>query len=453
MAERKRKRKLFGTDGIRGKANHPPMTGETAYEVGRAAAYVLRKKDGLNKILIGKDTRLSGYMLESALTSGICSMGMHVVLVGPLPTPGIAFVTRSLRADAGVVISASHNPYDDNGIKFFSSDGYKLPDSTEYEIEDMMDQPMKMVESRDLGKVYRMEDSRARYIEFCKNSIPFRTSLKGMKIVLDCAHGATYHVAPNVFRELGAEVFEIGVSPNGLNINKDCGALHPDNMRSMVLEQQADLGIAFDGDGDRLMMMDASGEVMDGDEILFVIAKSQLVSGGLGGGVVGTLMSNLGLEHALKTQGIPFERANVGDRYVMEKLKANGWSIGGESSGHIIALNQTTTGDGIIAALQVLNWMVNKGFTLAEARMGMQKYPQIMVNVPLTHKLNTDDFPQIQQAVETAEQELANTGRVLLRPSGTEPLIRVMVEGQDARQVDTLAHQIADVVKQVATAT
>ncbi|MCK4710076.1 MAG: phosphoglucosamine mutase, partial [Gammaproteobacteria bacterium] len=350
-----------------------------------------------------------------------------------------------------IVISASHNPYYDDGVKFFNGDGYKLPDSIEHEIEDMMDQPMKMVESKDLGKVHRLEDSRGRYIEFCKNSIPFRTTLKGMKIVLDCANGATYHVAPHVFRELGAEVFEMSVSPNGLNINKDCGALHPQNMRSMVLDKQADLGIAFDGDGDRLMMMDASGEVMDGDEILFVIAKSQLVSDGLGGGVVGTLMSNLGLEHALKTQGIQFERANVGDRYVMEKLLANGWFIGGESSGHIIALNQTTTGDGIIAALQVLNWMVDKGLTLAEARMGMQKYPQVMINVPIAHKINPDDFPQIQQAVEAAEQELANKGRVLLRPSGTEPLIRVMVEGQDAGQVGTLARQIADIVIEVAS--
>jgi phosphoglucosamine mutase len=373
-------------------------------------------------------------------------------MLGPIPTPAVAYMTQAQRASAGIVISASHNPYYDDGVKFFNGDGFKLPDETEQAIEEMMDQPMKMVESKNLGKVYKMEDSRSRYIEFCKNSIPFRTTLKGLKIVLDCAHGATYHVAPATFRELGAEVIELGVSPNGLNINKDCGALHPENMRASLLEHQADLGIAFDGDGDRVMMMDASGEVMDGDEILFVMAKKQIIHGGLGGGVVGTQMSNLGLEHALKIQGIPFERAAVGDRYVMEKLQANGWFLGGESSGHIITLNQTTTGDGIIAALQVLSWMVEKDLSLAEAKMGMQKYPQCMVNVPMQSKINTGDFPQIQQAVEQAEQELAEKGRVLLRPSGTEPLIRVMVEGQDAGQVDILAHQIADSVKAVAQA-
>lgn len=442
-------RRYFGTDGIRGRVGQSPMTAEFVMKLGWAAGKVLSKQ-GTGHVVIGKDTRISGYIFEAALEAGLAAAGQDVTLMGPMPTPAVAYMTQALRASAGIVISASHNPYYDDGVKFFNSDGFKLPDSTELEIEEMMDQPMQMVESRDLGKVYRMEDSRARYIEFCKNSIPFRTSLKGMKIVLDCAHGATYHVAPSVFRELGAEVFEMGVSPDGLNINKDCGALHPEAMRSLVLEHQADVGIAFDGDGDRLMMMDASGEVMDGDEILFVIAKSQLVSDGLGGGVVGTLMTNLGLEHALKTQGIPFQRANVGDRYVMEKLQANGWFIGGESSGHIIALNQTTTGDGIIAALQVLNWMVDKGLSLAEARMGMSKYPQLMVNVPLAHKFNTDDFPQIQQAVESAEQTLDGKGRVLLRPSGTEPLIRVMVEGQDEQLVELLAHQIADVVREVA---
>ena len=443
-------KRYFGTDGIRGRVGQDPMTAEFVMKLGWAAGKVLSKQEK-GHVVIGKDTRISGYIFEAALEAGLAAAGLDVTLMGPMPTPAVAYMTQAQRATAGIVISASHNPYYDDGVKFFNGDGFKLPDSTEHAIEDMMDQPMKMVESKDLGKVHRLEDSRGRYIEFCKNSIPFRTTLKGMKIVLDCANGATYHVAPHVFRELGAEVFEMGVSPNGLNINKDCGALHPQNMRSMVLEQQADLGIAFDGDGDRLMMMDATGEVMDGDEILFVIAKSQLVSGGLGGGVVGTLMSNLGLEHALKTQGIQFERANVGDRYVMEKLQANGWFIGGESSGHIIALNQTTTGDGIIVALQVLNWMVDKGLSLAEARMGMQKYPQTMINVPIAQKINPDDFPQIQQAVKTAEQELANKGRVLLRPSGTEPLIRVMVEGQDAAQVGILAHQIADSVIEVAS--
>lgn len=444
-------RRYFGTDGIRGRVGQEPMTAEFVMKLGWAAGRVLSKQEK-GHVVIGKDTRISGYIFEAALEAGIAAAGLDVTMMGPIPTPAVAYMTQAQRATAGIVISASHNPYYDDGVKFFNGDGFKLPDATEAEIEAMMDEPMKMVESKDLGKVYRMEDSRSRYIEFCKNSIPFRTSLRGMTVVLDCAHGATYHVAPSIFRELGAEVIEIGVSPDGLNINKDCGALHPQNMRSVVLENQADLGIAFDGDGDRVMMMDASGDVMDGDEILFVIAKSQLVSAGLGGGVVGTLMSNLGLEHALKTQGVPFERAKVGDRYVMERLQANGWYIGGESSGHIISLNQTTTGDGIIAALQVLSWMVDKGLTLAEARMGMQKYPQCMVNVPVESKINTDDFPQIQEAVKSAEGDLAGRGRVLLRPSGTEPLIRVMVEGQDATQVDNLAHQIAESVKAAAQA-
>ena len=442
-------RRYFGTDGIRGRVGQEPMTAEFVMKLGWAAGKVLSRQER-GHVVIGKDTRISGYIFEVALEAGIAAAGLDVLMMGPVPTPAVAYLTQTQRAIAGIVISASHNPYYDDGVKFFNGDGFKLPDDTELEIEKMMEQPMQMVESKDLGKVYKMEDSRSRYIEFCKNSIPFRTSLKGMKIVLDCAHGATYSVAPAIFRELGAEVIETGVDPNGLNINKDCGALHPHNMRSLVLENQADLGVAFDGDGDRVMMMDANGEIMDGDEILFVIAKSQIVSGGIGGGVVGTLMTNLGLEHALKTQGVPFERANVGDRYVMERLQANGWFIGGESSGHIIALNQSTTGDGIIAALQVLQWMVDKNLTLAEARMGMQKYPQTMVNVPMKSKINPDEFPQIKEAVETAESELAGTGRVLLRPSGTEPLIRVMVEGQDAGQVDMLSHQIADAVKTVA---
>jgi phosphoglucosamine mutase len=439
-------KRFFGTDGIRGRVGQEPMTAEFVMKLGWAAGKVLGKQQK-GHVIIGKDTRISGYIFEAALEAGLAAAGLDVTLMGPMPTPAVAYMTQAHRATAGIVISASHNPYYDDGVKFFNGDGFKLPDSVEHAIEDMMDQPMQMVESKKLGKVFRMEDARGRYIEFCKNSIPFRTSLKGMKIVLDCAHGATYHVAPSVFRELGAEVYELGVSPNGLNINKDCGALHPQNMRAMVLEQQADLGIAFDGDGDRVMLMDATGEVMDGDEILYVIAKSQIVSGGLGGGVVGTLMSNLGLEHALKSHSIPFERANVGDRHVMEKLIYNGWFIGGESSGHIITLNQTTTGDGIIAALQVLEWLVEEDMTLAEARKGMQKYPQVMVNVPMAQKISIDDYPSIKQAVLTAENELADTGRVLLRPSGTEPLIRVMVEGQDANQVEILAHQIADIVK------
>lgn len=438
-------RKFFGTDGIRGRVGQLPMTAEFVMKLGWAAGKVLGKQ-GRGHVVIGKDTRISGYIFEASLEAGLAAAGLDVTLMGPMPTPAVAYMTQAQRATAGVVISASHNPYYDDGVKFFSGDGYKLPDSVEHEIEDMMDQPMLMVESKDLGKVYRMEDSRSRYIEFCKNSIPFRTTLRGMKVVLDCANGATYHVAPHIFRELGAEVIEMGVSPNGLNINKDCGALHPQNMRASLLENQADLGIAFDGDGDRVMMMDATGEVMDGDEILFVIARNQLQTGQLEGGVVGTLMTNLGLEHALAGLKIPFERASVGDRYVMEKLMANNWYLGGESSGHIISLNQTTTGDGIIAALQVMESMVNTRQSLAELRKGMQKYPQCMVNVPVASKINPDDFPLISREVEKAEQELADRGRVLLRPSGTEPLIRVMVEGQDANQVESLAHRIADVV-------
>ncbi len=442
-------RRFFGTDGIRGRVGQEPMTPEFVMKLGWAVGKVLSEQ-ATGHVVIGKDTRISGYIFESSFEAGLAASGVDVTLMGPMPTPAVAYMTQAQRAIAGIVISASHNPYYDNGVKFFNGDGFKLPDATELEIERMMDQPMQMAESTRLGKVNFMKDAGGRYIEFCKNSIPFRTSLRGLKVVLDCAHGATYHVAPSIFRELGAEVIEIGVSPDGFNINKDCGALHPDNMRAMVLENEADVGIAFDGDGDRVMMMDASGTVMDGDEILYVIAKSQLIGSGLDGGVVGTLMSNLGLENALKTEGIPFERARVGDRYVMEKLQANGWFIGGESSGHIIALNQTTTGDGIIAALQVLVSMVDNEQSLAEARAGMDKYPQIMVNVPMQSKIDPCEFPQIKQAVADAEHELADRGRVLLRPSGTEPLIRVMVEGEDAKQVDDLAHQIADTVKAAA---
>ena len=442
-------RQYFGTDGIRGRVGQENMNPEFIMKLGWAAGKVLAEQ-AAGHVVIGKDTRISGYIFESSLEAGLAAAGLDVTLMGPMPTPAVAYMTQAQRAIAGIVISASHNPYYDNGMKFFNGDGFKLPDEIELKIEQMMQQPMEMAESTRLGKVNFMHDAGGRYIEFCKNSIPFRTSLRGLKVVLDCAHGATYHVAPSIFRELGAEVIEIGVSPDGLNINKDCGALHPENMRAVVLENEADVGIAFDGDGDRVMMMDASGEVMDGDEILYVIAKSQLIGSDLGGGVVGTLMTNLGLENALKTQGIPFERAKVGDRYIMEKLRANGWFIGGESSGHIIALNQTTTGDGIIAALQVLASMVDHEQTLAETRAGMDKYPQCMVNVPMQSKIDPAEFPQIQQAVEAAEHELADKGRVLLRPSGTEPLIRVMVEGEDAGQVDNLAHQIADTVKDAA---
>ncbi len=438
-------RRYFGTDGIRGKVGIPPMTVDFVMKVGWAAGKVLSKQ-GKGSVVIGKDTRISGYMFESALEAGLAAAGLDVILLGPMPTPAVAYMTQARRAVAGIVISASHNPYYDDGVKFFNADGFKLSDKVEQAIEDMIDQPLTMVESEYLGKATRMEDARGRYIEYCKSSIPFNTTLRGMKIVVDCAHGATYHIAPAVFRELGAEVLEIGTSPNGLNINKDVGALHPDNMRSMVLENQADMGIAFDGDGDRLMMMDSKGDVKDGDQLLYIVAKSKLLTGRLSGGVVGTLMSNLGLEHALEKEGIGFERANVGDRHVMEMLIDKGWSVGGESSGHIICLDKTSTGDGIIASLQVLDWLVEKEITLTEACDGMTLYPQSMINVPISKKVDFQSVPAIQSVVSAAESELNGKGRVLLRASGTEPLIRVMVEGEDAALVNKLASEIADCV-------
>jgi phosphoglucosamine mutase len=418
-------------------------------KLGWAAGKVL-SESGQGQIVIGKDTRVSGYMFESALEAGLAAAGLDVLLLGPMPTPAIAYITQAQRATAGIVISASHNPYHDDGVKFFNGDGFKLPDSTEEAIEAMLDQPLEMVEPENIGKASRMEDAKGRYIEFCKSSIAFKTSLRGMKLVVDCANGATYHIAPAVFRELGAEVIEVGTSPNGMNINQGVGALHPESMRAEVLENRADLGIAFDGDGDRVMMMDAHGDVKNGDQLLYVIARSKLMSGQLNGGVVGTLMTNLGFEHALQAQQIPFQRAAVGDRYVMAKLVENGWFLGGESSGHIICLDKTTTGDGIIAALQVLEWLVKQQQTLTEACSDMQIYPQTMINVPITQSLELDDSPSVQDAIKSAEAELGDTGRVLLRASGTEPLIRVMVEGQNAPQVKKIAAQLAQAVKQVA---
>lgn len=440
-------RQYFGTDGIRGRVGVHPMTVDFIMKVGWAAGKVLSNQ-GKGTVVIGKDTRISGYMFESALEAGLAAAGLDVVLLGPMPTPAIAYLTMAQRATAGIVISASHNPYHDDGVKFFNGDGFKLPDQTELEIEAMIAQDLQMVASESIGKATRMEDAKGRYIEFCKSSIPFNTTLKGMKLVVDCAHGATYHIAPAVFRELGAEVIEIGTKPNGLNINKEVGALHPENMRSVVLENQADIGIAFDGDGDRLMMMDSRGDVKNGDQLLYVIAQSKLVKAGLKGGVVGTLMTNLGLEHALKSQNIEFDRANVGDRYVMEKLVSHGWSLGGESSGHIICLDKSTTGDGIIAALQVLDWLVSEQLSLAEACASMSLYPQIMINVPLAKKVDLTNIPAIQDAVKNIESVLANRGRVLLRASGTEPLIRVMVEGEDGAEVDKLARQLAACVSE-----
>jgi phosphoglucosamine mutase len=438
-------RKYFGTDGIRGRVGDYPVTAEFMLKLGWAVGRVLGGNRG-DRVIIGKDTRISGYMFESALEAGLSAAGVDVRLLGPMPTPAIAYLTRTLHACAGIVISASHNAYADNGIKFFSSEGTKLPDTVELAIEAELDKDMVTVESDRLGKAERVSDAAGRYIEFCKSTIPLTLSLKGLKIVVDCANGATYHVAPCVFDELGADVITIGVEPDGLNINQACGSTQPELLQKAVLEHKADLGIALDGDGDRLMMVDHVGELVDGDELLFIIARSRQREGALKGGVVGTLMSNLGLEHALQSHNIDFVRANVGDRYVLELLQQSNSMIGGESSGHIICLDRTTTGDGIISALQVLAAMVKSGSTLYELKAGMKKYPQRMINVPVSGNVVLDSTPVVQDAVKSAELRLAGKGRVLLRPSGTEPLVRVMVEGEDAQQVSEEADQLASVV-------
>ncbi len=438
-------RKYFGTDGIRGRVGDGVMTPEFVLKLGWAVGRVLCSENN-NLVLIGKDTRISGYMFESVLEAGLSAAGVHARLLGPMPTPAVAYLTRTLRAAGGIVISASHNPYYDNGVKFFSSNGKKLPDSVELEIENQLGQPLEVVASDKLGKVQRINDAAGRYIEFCKSTIPTRIKLNGLKLVVDCAHGATYHIAPNVFTELGAEVISLSSKPNGLNINDGCGATNPKELRMAVIEHHADLGIAIDGDGDRLIMVDDTGAIVDGDELLYVIANARKKENDLEGGVVGTLMSNLGLEHALHAQDIEFGRAAVGDRYVMEMLNDRSWMLGGESSGHIICLDRTTTGDAIISALQVLQVLVNQQVSLREAKSGMSKYPQILINVPIQERIDLDSTPEIQQAVQDAEADLADTGRVLLRPSGTEPLVRVMVEGVDAPKVQQLAQQIADSV-------
>lgn len=439
-------RKYFGTDGVRGLVGKAPITPDFVMRLGWAAGKVLARQ-GTRKVLIGKDTRISGYMLESAMEAGLSAAGIQAVLLGPMPTPAVAYLTRAFRAEAGVVISASHNPYYDNGIKFFSQDGTKLPDEVELEIERQLDAPFECVESAKLGKATRIDDAPGRYIEYCKSAFPGELSLDGLKIVLDCAHGATYHIAPSVFRELGAEVVVIGGTPNGLNINDHVGSTHPEALMQRVCEEQADLGIAFDGDGDRVMMVDGAGQVIDGDEILFMIARDQLSRGKLAGGVVGTQMTNLAMELALQDLGIPFCRAKVGDRYVMEMLKELGWRLGGENSGHIICLDHATTGDGIVAALQVLQAVVRAGVSLLQLRAGLQLFPQTLVNVRFAGGVDPLADPAVQQAVKQAEQALAGRGRVLLRKSGTEPLIRVMVEGHEAALVNALAEKIAEQVR------
>jgi phosphoglucosamine mutase len=439
-------KKYFGTDGIRGKVGEYPITADFMLKLGWATGRVFAK-EGSGFVLVGKDTRISGYMFESALEAGLSAAGVDTRMLGPMPTPGIAYLTRTLRAKAGIVISASHNPYYDNGIKFFSVDGAKLPDHVEHQIEQYLDAPMTTVESAKLGKAKRVSDAAGRYIEFCKATVPPQLDFKGMRIVIDCANGATYHIAPHVFSEVGAEVVTIGAEPDGLNINDECGATKPENLAAKVLEFRADLGIALDGDGDRIIMVDHKGEIVDGDELIYIIAKSRLDEGRLFGPVVGTLMSNLGMEHALKALGVPLLRAKVGDRYVMEMLSEHKGMLGGEGSGHIICLDKTTTGDGIVSALQVLAEMQRTGKSLNELKSGMSKYPQVLVNVKTDKKVKIEEIDSIKKAVEAVEKKLGDRGRVLLRSSGTEPLIRVMVEGVDEDEVVRFANQLAADVK------
>ncbi len=439
-------RKYFGTDGIRGKVGEPPITADFLLKLGWAAGKVFAN-EGHGFVLVGKDTRISGYMFESALEAGLTAAGVDTHLLGPMPTPGVAYLARTLRAQAGIVISASHNPYYDNGVKFFSVQGTKLPDDIEQKIEYYIDSPMTTVESSELGKAKRLVDAAGRYIEFCKASIPTRFDFSGMKIVVDCANGATYHIAPHVFSEVGAEVIVIGAEPNGININDECGATQPGKLVAAVLANKADIGIALDGDGDRLVMVDHKGEIVDGDELIYIIAKARLEAGLMSGPVVGTLMTNLGMEHGLKRLGINFLRAKVGDRYVLEMMCEHKGILGGENSGHIICLDKTTTGDGIIAALQVMAEMHDSGKSLHELKSGMQKYPQILINIKTTKRVDIDTDVAIQKAVRAVEDKLGDTGRVLLRASGTEPLIRVMVEGEQADLVKKYAQQLAEDVK------
>ncbi|MCV6610647.1 MAG: phosphoglucosamine mutase [Amphritea sp.] len=440
-------KRYFGTDGIRGKVGVAPITPDFMLKLGWAAGKVFAR-EGRSKIIIGKDTRISGYMFESALEAGLSAAGVDVLLLGPMPTPAIAYLTRTFNCNAGIVISASHNPFYDNGIKFFSSQGTKLPDEIEHAIEAQMDMAMTTVEAAQLGKARRIDDAAGRYIEFCKGTVSGDLNLRGMKVVLDCANGATYHIAPKVLAELGAEVIDIASSPDGLNINEDCGATSTRLLEKVVVAEQADLGIALDGDGDRLIMVDHRGETVDGDELLFIIAQELQQQGLLKGGVVGTLMSNFGLEQALKQADIPFVRANVGDRYVMEALAENDWCLGGESSGHLVCRHLTSTGDGIVAALQVLRAMSVNDATLNGLKQGMNKMPQKMINVRLSEKKDVVSLPDVQAAVADVEARLGDRGRVLLRPSGTEPLVRVMVEGDDPQWIDELCQELVTVVEQ-----
>ena len=439
-------RKYFGTDGVRGKVGTYPITPDFALKLGWAAGKVLASQ-GSKMVLIGKDTRISGYMLESALEAGLAAAGLSAAFTGPMPTPAIAYLTRTFRAEAGIVISASHNPYYDNGIKFFSAKGTKLPDEIEEAIEAMLEQPMDCVESAELGKASRINDAVGRYIEFCKGTFPAHLGLEGYKIVVDCANGATYHIAPNVLRELGAEVIEIGTDPNGLNINEKCGATDVTALQAKVVETKADVGLAYDGDGDRIMMVDHLGNKVDGDQILFIIAREALRSGQLKGGVVGTLMSNMSLEIALKMLGVPFLRANVGDRYVLEKMVENDWTLGGENSGHIIIADKNTTGDGIVASLAVLAAMAQHKLSLNELASAVKLFPQVLINVRFAGGDNPLESDAVKSVAADVEKRLEGKGRILLRKSGTEPLIRVMVECQDAALAQQCAEEIAEAVK------
>ncbi len=435
-------KKYFGTDGIRGRVGQYPITPDFMLKLGWAAGKVFAR-EGSSKILIGKDTRISGYMFESALEAGLSAAGVDVLLTGPMPTPAIAYLTRTFQADAGIVISASHNAFHDNGIKFFSAQGTKLADEIEHAIEAQMDLAMTTVDSSALGKAKRIDDAPGRYIEFCKASVPAEFNLRGLKIVLDCANGATYHVSPGVFTELGVQVIEIASSPNGMNINDRCGATDTLSLQKVVVAEQADLGIALDGDGDRVIMVDHLGVEVDGDELLMIIANRMKEKGELPGGVVGTLMTNFGFEQACKRLKIPFVRANVGDRYVMEQLTQRNWYVGGEGSGHVICKHLTSTGDGTIAALQVLVAMSETGSSLAKIKQVMQKMPQKLINIKMQTKIDLETNDSIQKLVSEAERVLAGSGRVLLRPSGTEPLVRVMVEGENHEQVVEICEELA----------
>ena len=444
-------RKYFGTDGIRGRVGDAPVTPDFMLKLGWATGKVFAATDGSRPtVVIGKDTRVSGYMLESALQAGLVAAGANVKLLGPLPTPGIALLTRSQKADAGIVISASHNPYYDNGIKFFNGQGSKLSDEQELQIEAMIDSPMETVDSDQLGKASRIADAAGRYIEYCKSTFPDELSLKGLKLVIDCAHGATYNIAPGVFSELGADVTLMGAEPDGYNINKGVGSTEPEALQQRVMEEGADLGVAFDGDGDRLQMVNRQGQLLTGDDVLYILAMHRLATGGGDSGVVGTLMTNMGLELALEQSGLRLARAKVGDRYVKELMVAEGWSLGGESSGHIICGNLSTTGDGVIAALQVLAAVVTSGRSLSQLTSGFTPLPQVLVNVRIKKGFDIAAHQAINDACERVEQALIGRGRLLLRPSGTEPVIRVMVEGDETVAIDSLANEVAEAIRQAA---